>query len=681
MRLSTRLLLLILGCLLPILGFQIYARYDLNMQRNAGLGKLALHHATLANADLVSIVDGVARLATVVAQFPEVRAADTDCRDRLETVQRSVPGVLFFAVFNGSGGFLCGSGDTSALANDGGAAWVTPLSEQGRTAIGRYASLPDGEAFLPVGVRVGDAESRARMVVAALDLRWLGRHLDQLRQTSDDVLPGSALYVLDHDGTVVGRSPGGPQWIGRTLSTELKSVAGWERSGVMRVTQPDGQVYVVAGIPVAVPPWGLAALEALPQPDLLGDLSQTGWQDVLLTGFVALLVLVLAWATGRRFISRPTQDLMAAAQRWRDGDLSVRADVRRSGSEFATLAQSFNAMASNLQARELERRLHAELLEAQVAERTRALSDMNNRLQVEIAEREKTEAALHQAQKLQAVGQLAGGIAHDFNNMLATVLGSLELMERRVAQSGQSWTEADADRLRTLIERATGAVQRGAQLTSRLLAFSRRQRLAVRPTDVNRLISDLVTLATSTLGRRVRVITELAEDLGSAMVDPSQVEAALLNCCLNARDAMPEGGQVTIATANELVTPGESPDGPHSGHYVRVTIADTGIGMAPDVLRRAFDPFFTTKGPGGSGLGLSQVYGMARQSGGAVRIDSKPGEGTLVTLLLPRASAEAEVEGDTARRDATVRRNAPPSAGTGGGRRPGGAAGHGGDAA
>jgi signal transduction histidine kinase/CheY-like chemotaxis protein len=316
------------------------------------------------------------------------------------------------------------------------------------------------------------------------------------------------------------------------------------------------------------------------------------------------------------------------------------------GSEFSALAQSFNAMAAGLQAREMERRMQSSFLEAQVAERTRELSETNNRLQVEIAGREKTEAALHQAQKLQAVGQLAGGIAHDFNNMLATVLGNLELMERRVSQAGGDWTQADGERLLRLIERATGAVTRGGQLTSRLLAFSRRQRLAARATDVNALLGELITLATSTLGRRIQVVPDLASDLWPAMVDPSQVEAAILNLCLNARDAMPDGGRLTVRTSNVTVESGaqSGPDnqlGP--GAYVQVCISDTGTGMSPEVKARAFDPFFTTKGPGaGSGLGLSQVYGMARQSGGSVSIDSTPGEGTRVTLCLPRAVAIEE---------------------------------------
>jgi signal transduction histidine kinase/CheY-like chemotaxis protein len=382
--------------------------------------------------------------------------------------------------------------------------------------------------------------------------------------------------------------------------------------------------------------------------------SRDGWMFAL----CALLGLALAYAVGQRLVVRPAKDLLATARRWRDGDLDARADAPERRTEFGMLGQSFNAMAATLQSGEQDRRQRAETLEAQVAERTRALSDSNNRLQVEIAERERTEAALHEAQKMQAVGQLAGGIAHDFNNMLATILGSLELMERRLPQSPRAWTEADGDRLRSLIDRAIAAVQRGAHLTSGLLAFSRRQRLAPRPTDLNRLVGELVALATSTLGRRVRVETMLAADLWPAQIDPSQVEAAILNLCLNARDAMPEGGQLTISTANETIVARHDPDGAEAGDYVRICVADSGEGMTPEVVRRAFDPFFTTKGPGGSGLGLSQVYGTARQLGGTVRIKSEPGEGTEVVLLLPR-SDELAVQTPPPSADAQ-RRAAPP---------------------
>ncbi|MGA3398034.1 MAG: ATP-binding protein [Acetobacteraceae bacterium] len=658
MRLSIRLLLLILVCLLPVMGAQVYSQVSLYRQRQLQLGDLALRQAELANGDLTSMVEGVRQLALAIAQFPEIHAAGTACGERLAALQHGLPAYRFLAAYDPAGQPLCTSSPavTAAAAPLGSPVPGTAVS------IGRYATDPAIEgAFLPITVRPPQQDAAAPpVVVAGLDLQWLARHLDELRLDQAPPLANSVLFLADSDGTVLARFPAAPQWVGHRLPPDLLPLATGATATIARLPTADGGKTLVAVVPAGVPPVGLATIESLSLPDLTSDLSQATLRDALLLAVSALLALTLAWVIAKRFIYRPTQGLLSAAQRWRDGDLTARAQAGPPHSEFGALAQSFNAMASTLQARDLERRLHVELLASEVAKRTSDLSDTNNRLQVEIAEREKTEAVLHQAQKLQAVGQLAGGIAHDFNNMLATILGSLELMERRVAQSEKSGTPADADRLRTLIERATGAVQRGAKLTSRLLAFSRRQRLSARPTDLNHLVSELVMLAASTLGSRVRVTTDLAADLWPAMVDPSQMEAAILNLCLNARDAMPEGGQLAITTANEALEASDTPDGPLPGDFVRISVVDTGMGMTPDVLRRAFDPFFTTKGPGGSGLGLSQVYGTVRQSGGTVRVESTPGQGTRVVLLLPRATSPAEIA-PAPRSPADARRGLPVS--------------------
>jgi CheY-like chemotaxis protein len=267
---------------------------------------------------------------------------------------------------------------------------------------------------------------------------------------------------------------------------------------------------------------------------------------------------------------------------------------------------------------------------------------MNTVLEQHVAERtgqlQEAEAALRQAQKMEAVGQLTGGIAHDFNNLLATIQGNLDLLAQTV--------RPDQERQHRWIDRATGAVHRGSQLSGRLLAFSRRQRLSVDTTDVNKLISDLVPLLrTSTHGQRIRIETGLTRDLWPAMIEPSQVEAGILNLALNARDAMPDGGLLTISTTNISL---QGRDEVAAGQYVSITVTDTGIGMDEHVARRAFEPFFTTKGPSGTGLGLSQVQRMVREVKGAVRLSSSPGEGTSVTLLLPRATAIPKPEGPSA---------------------------------
>ncbi len=633
--------------MVPILVAQFYTLVRHHADRQARLSDSIFSQAELAMNDMSEVVDGVRRLSWIAARLSSIIVPDPDCGEQLSSLHRDVPSLAFIAVVDRSGKLICGSRPDLDAIWARQPAWLSDLTDNGAGAIGRIGSIQGlAHAFLPIA-SPSPAPEDGHLVIAGLDLVWLGEHLAEMRPKRLEVPSRATLFITDRDGTVIGVEAsvdaGTGIGIGTPLPEQLRPLAHPSAIGQTTVVDQQGQEWLSATVPAPALSAGLTAIATIGVPSPLASFARFIAWDVLLTGGFALIALILAWQAGHRFIYQPTQVLLLTAQRWRDGDLNVRASMTGRGSEFDALAQSFNAMASSLQARDLERRLQAELLESLVAERTRALSEINNRLQVEVAEREKTEAALHQAQKLQAVGQLAGGIAHDFNNMLATVLGNLELMQHRVVQAAATLPSADSDRLGALIERATGAVQRGAQLTSRLLAFSRRQRLTTRATDLNRLVNELVSLATSTLGRRVRVVTDLTPELWPAMVDPSQVEAALLNLCLNARDAMPDGGQLTIATTN-LVFEGGSADDPTPGAYVRVSIADTGHGMTPEVRRQAFDPFFTTKGPGGSGLGLSQVYGMARQSGGTVLLGSTEGKGTEVALLLPRALGEVEPE-------------------------------------
>ncbi|WP_132250449.1 PAS domain-containing protein [Methylobacterium segetis] len=249
----------------------------------------------------------------------------------------------------------------------------------------------------------------------------------------------------------------------------------------------------------------------------------------------------------------------------------------------------------------------------------------------------RTEAALRQAQKMEAVGQLTGGLAHDFNNLLAGISGSLELMQTRISQGRLT----DIDRY---INAAQGASRRAAALTHRLLAFSRRQTLDPKPTDVNALVGGREELIRRTVGPAVAIEVVGAAGLWPALVDPNQLENALLNLCITARDAMPEGGRITIETANKWLDERAARERDLApGQYLSLCVTDTGTGMTPDVIARAFDPFFTTKPIGaGTGLGLSMIYGFARQSGGQVRIYSEVGEGTTMCLYLPRHYGEAE---------------------------------------
>ena len=266
---------------------------------------------------------------------------------------------------------------------------------------------------------------------------------------------------------------------------------------------------------------------------------------------------------------------------------------------------------------------------------SKALAIVNARLEAEAASRQEAQAQVQQLQKLEAVGQLTGGIAHDFNNMLAIVIGSLDLARRRL--------KSDPPKAAILIDNALEGAGRAAQLTARLLAFSRQQTLAPQVLDANKLVSGMSELLRRTIGENLRVETVLAGGLWRTHADPAQLENAIVNLCVNARDAMPEGGRLTIETSNAHLDDAYAADADvAAGQYVMVSVSDTGTGMPAEVIERAFEPFYTTKGVGhGTGLGLSQVHGFVKQSHGHVRIYSEPGVGTTIKIYLPRTLGEA----------------------------------------
>jgi signal transduction histidine kinase len=281
--------------------------------------------------------------------------------------------------------------------------------------------------------------------------------------------------------------------------------------------------------------------------------------------------------------------------------------------------------------------------EREVAERRRAeaaLQTLNatleQRVVEEVRERTRAEEQLRQVQKMEAIGQLTGGIAHDFNNMLAVVIGGLNILQRRLEKG-----DTDVQRF---IDGAIDGAQRAAGLTQRLLAFSRQQPLAPKPINPNKMVSSMTDLLTRTLGEQIAIETVLGAGVWQVEADPGQLENAILNLCVNARDAMPNGGRLTVETSNTYVDDVFAKEyAIPPGQYTLVAVADSGVGMSAEVMARAFDPFYTTKEVGkGTGLGLSQVYGFVRQSGGHVKIYSEVGVGTTVKVYLPRHYGEAQ---------------------------------------
>lgn len=408
--------------------------------------------------------------------------------------------------------------------------------------------------------------------------------------------PGNPTYLaltVNHEGTFIGPSNGRPALVGYSHT----AIGNW---------------VVGANIPQEM-------IEA-PLRDSLKLLAIFGAIVLLASSLTALWL----W----RFVSRPLAGLAVAGRQV--GAMRTPVRVETSLREFVAVQDALAFAAEQVRA-------HNEILETKVDERTRELAQINTELLAQMTAREKAESDLRQFQKIEAVGQLTGGIAHDFNNMLSIMLSSLSLIQRRLDRG-------ETHDLQRFVNSALEGVNRAKTLTSRLLAFSRQQALAPDVIDPNRLVGGMSELLRRTLGEQIRVETVLGAGAWKAFADAPQLENALVNLCVNARDAMIDGGRLTIETANTYLDDEycRDNDGTKPGQYVQIAVSDTGVGMTADVVDRAFDPFFTTKKTGmGTGLGLSQVYGFVKQSKGHIKIYSEPQHGTTIKIYLPRHYGDA----------------------------------------
>jgi signal transduction histidine kinase/ActR/RegA family two-component response regulator len=480
----------------------------------------------------------------------------------------------------------------------------------------------------------------ARQVVPIVQddaVRWT-LHAIVLPSDFSDILrqPGVPsdwiVSVVDQNGTHFIRSHGNDRFAGQPLVPALLDQLKQRGTGTLPTISLEGipLISTVAYAPSSQ--WAVAV--GLPQASLQAPLYRQ-LRDLAILGAVLLAIaFILAFLTAR-YLDTSIQELRRAARRVGAGAVVDPPPTRvREVQHLAAVLSQVSRKLRDRTARLAE--LNA-TLEDQVAARTAQLTEANAKLLAEMKRHEETEVQLRQMQKLEAIGQLTGGIAHDFNNMLAVAMISLRLNARRV-QRGDT-------QVQELIDGGTQSLERAATLTRRLLAFARQQSLSPETLNVNRLLAGMEDMLRRTLREDIVIETRLAGGVWRTYADVAGLESAIINLAVNARDAMADGGKLTIETANvELdeayaaehadVTPGE---------YVVIAVTDTGCGMTPEVIERAFDPFFTTKPAGqGTGLGLSQVFGFLKQSGGHVGIYSEPGTGTTIKLYLPKLRDQAD---------------------------------------
>ncbi len=723
--LKARLIFILVISSIPIVSL---IGYDLVGEYHTALAKARNEIGELAAADANSAQAVLLNEREVLIGLSSRQSVDdgnwNQCSAEMAQFRQRAAGVLNAGIVTPDGMLACSAvaakrGPINLSDRD----WFKSALASGNFAVGNYQV---GRATRMPSINLALAGRRPggeRLVAfVALDLKWLRHAL-----LGPEKLPkGSYLLVLDHDGTVIARSPEPQAWLGRNLAKTPLGVA--MRTGKDRYVEVnDNGVRVLAAIePVVVsskPPLLLAI--AMPVTAVVAQPLANLYVNIAVFIAAAAAVLALAWYLADRSVIGPIGRIGMAAARLAEGETGARAGSSGGANEIAALGSTFDFMAATLEQRsgslvDAMRRLQeahdtlnavinaspaaiicldkntkvvlwnpaAERLfgwptvevvgrpypaipvserdhftthfnrtlagEAVVGVRGRRMARDGRLLDVSInsaplqnekgertgvlyvindlTQQVQTERQLQQAQKMEAIGQLTGGIAHDFNNLLGVAIGNLDLAEERVRDDGAT---------SELIEAALAACLRGAELTRQLLAFSRRQSLRPEPIAPAAALQAMTQLLSRILGEQITLRLHAGEGLWRIIADPTQLETAVLNLAVNARDAMPKGGTLSIEIANAHL------DSEYAGRqvevapgdYVEIAVSDTGTGMPPEVIARAFDPFFTTKDAGrGTGLGLSMVYGFIKQSGGHIKIYSEPGHGSTIKLWLPRAA-------------------------------------------
>jgi signal transduction histidine kinase len=569
------------------------------------------HHIQHATQRLPAVAAGIAAMldekiqGTAQLQFGLARADDLDTGDRtacsrfLSRVRDKHPQYTGILTIEPDGQLFC---DSLATGRD--------LDLRDRLYFQRARDAKDnivmqpafgrltGLAVLQVAYPVRSEEGvLKRVLLASLNLVRLAR-----AHAQDPTMPDLQLLVLDHAGLLLTRTNARPGEFqpGASLAThELFRFANAQpQGGVREITRADGRVQVWAVASTALTrEAGIHILAGRSSNAIVATANRQFTEDLALLAGGAALLFLAVWAFSEVAIRRHVGTIAGMVRRFGGNDRTARIPQPHPRGELGELMGLLNQM--------------AEAQEAQQA----AIEDLNDRLRV--------------SQRLEAVGQLTGGIAHDFNNLLTVILGNAEMLNERLA--GQP-------RLAPLAGMVVEAAERGAELTQRLLAFARKQALEPRAVDVNAQVAALDALLRRTLGEHIEIAFDSGAEPCNALVDPSQLDSAVLNLCLNARDAMPDGGRLTIETANVQLGPDYAALWPdvQVGDYVLLAVSDTGSGIAPEHLSRVFEPFFTTKEQGkGTGLGLAMIYGLIKQSGGHITVYSELGQGTTVKLYLP----------------------------------------------
>ena len=542
-----------------------------------------------------AVFSGTERLLRTLAAT-RVAAIPSQCEDILRDVQQEHSAQAAIFVIDRSGTIVCSATSVGGGRSYADRPWFQEAVRTQRVSIGDFQiSRYSGQADVVMAVPAFDKSRTLTYVyAAAIDLRELTRIAAATRLPS-----AAAVAVLDRHHTILARYPTRPEWIRQQapVSGGLDRV----QAGAPEDVREDVGIDQVRRLWTTVPintgtDSGLVLALGIPHDVAFAGANALLRRSLVFLFVILIITVVIAWTAGETCVVRPMTAMAHVIRRISGGDLTARAQLPA----FPWLRGV-----------------------------TSALHDLAVALETQSRRRDEVEAQLRQAQKMEAVGRLAGGIAHDFNNLLTVIIGSSELLRVQTSR------EADLAEIQGIQHAASSA----AALTRQLLAFSRKQVLTPQVIDVNALVAGLAKLIRRLIGEDILLETDLGSTVHPVYADPHQIEQAIMNLVVNARDAMARGGTLILTTSNRLLDAAfaETHPGAPTGQFVAVAITDTGCGIDRDTRAHLFEPFFTTKEPGrGTGLGLATVYGIVKQSGGYVAVESVPGEGSTFTMFLPR---------------------------------------------
>ena len=516
--------------------------------REAEVREDALRLAQFASGELDRIIENGRAVLAALANLPAARDLDgVGCSDYVASLQKSFPQYAVIGAIDQSGHPFCSSISILAGSTAADREFFQEAADTGRFTVGQYLIGRFKKPVLPMGLPFFDRSNHiAGVVYVSLDLDWLARYFAETRPFSQK----TALVITDRDGTILARIPDNSSYAGKSFRPEFSAELDAQKPGTADIVAVDGKVRIVGFVPASVSLSGLYVGVGMAKAAAFAAIDDATRFGFLLIGVGLATGLAVAWLGGHYFISRPIDRLTRAAAQWGRGNFAARTGLGPSRSELTQLGQTFDTMAEELLRRQQENTNLLATLENRVAERTAVLERTNRELRSEMERRERAEDTLRHVQKIEALGQLTGGVAHDFNNILQVILASLDAVLRRLERNGSVTSGDGGDKIKAAIRSA----ERATVLTQQLLAFARRQPLAPETVDLNRLVQRMSELQRRTLSESIEIETVLAGGLWMVSVDVSQLESAIVNLAVNARDAMLGGGKLTIETANTFST-------------------------------------------------------------------------------------------------------------------------------